>query len=184
MSERIDVSRGPHKKNLIERKLADFGPLTTNDLKFTRNTKPQVAAQVELVFTSMNNDLPVPPPFGSPYPFWLRICAEKELGRYSTIPPNLISQIDALVEPNTAMKSMGEEFLRKYVDANAEAYRLWEIAHKEVMSDCNLSYHKTDSGEGADDRGCPNDLITALFIIISMRSVETFQLLRHTFRVE
>ena len=121
MSERVDVSRGPNKKNLIERKLADFGPLTTNDLKFTRNTKPRVAAQVELVFTSMICQYPHH--LAPLTPFWLRICAEKELGRYSTIPPNLISQIDALVEPNTAMKSMGEEFLRKYVDANAEAYR-------------------------------------------------------------
>ena len=35
------------------------------------------------------------------------------------------------------------------------------------MSDCNQSYHKTDTGDGADVRGCPNDLITALFIIVS-----------------
>ena len=46
-------------------------------------------------------------------------------------------------------------------------YRLWNLHHAEVMSDCNQSYHKTDTGDGAYVRGCPNDLITALFIIVS-----------------
>ena len=43
MSERIDVNvDGKAKKQMIERKLADFGPLTTAELKFTRVTKPKV----------------------------------------------------------------------------------------------------------------------------------------------
>ena len=50
LAERLDISFDTKpKKALMERKLADFGPLTTNDLKFTRDTKPQTAAQVELV---------------------------------------------------------------------------------------------------------------------------------------
>ena len=100
-------------------------------------------------------------------PQWLRICAEKQLGKYSTVPPNLVAQFDGQTVPNGALKGLSTEYERKYADANAEAYRLWNLHHAEVMSDCNQSYHKTDTGDGADVRGCPNDLITALFIIVS-----------------
>ena len=59
IAKRIDVNLdGKPKKQLIERKLAEFGPLTTEDLKFTKNTKPKVAAQVEMVFTSMLSQYP------------------------------------------------------------------------------------------------------------------------------
>ena len=100
-------------------------------------------------------------------PQWLRICAEKQLGKYSTVPPNLVAQFDGQAVPNASLISLSTEYGRKYADANAEAYRLWNLHHAEVMSDCNQSYHKTDTGDGADVRGCPNDLITALFIIVS-----------------